>query len=649
MKRSTFLLVPTLLATALLAACGGGGSSYGMVQSNPPPTPPPPTPPPVSVEPCSQMTHTSDCVVAPNQSEPALMMSGGRTSNYALIKQGNGSLQLNDGMFVFAAGTQIQAGYLTLMEPATLDSDVSVALDSALIVYGTVTGNIDIHDGGGSYLYGSVTGNLTNSGFLTADAAREPVLYPQHIEGDFTQTSTGVLRVPIAADRTTMLEISGMARLAGMVQTIQAMDWDYSMYPLPTTPYTVSLLHADGGVSGEFDEWTSPGLFVTGALRYGPNDVFLDASAISAQSVMAGSGVADALTLDGAQRFDNLLAATGAAEGTFDRNALSPAQDRLLRSAAIVQRIDDVAQAVRTFDSLSGSGHIAAVDAYLQNALQAAPTIAAHLDATPRSAGGSWAAQPATFAVGGGTFRQQPTLGYDLQFANGTRLGSSVAWSDSTLDLARAGGVARSRAPQFNVYMHRDGTRGYATGVLGFARQQMDLERSIDLGGTTLPAHAQRDVDTTFGYLESGRTMAFGGGRITPFAAAHWSQARAGAFAEQGLTGFELTGGTSVHERFGADIGARWTRDWQRASGHWFRLDAGMRHRHLFQASDEAQVAYVGAPGWMFDLRSNPLDRDVQIWSLGLLGGRDSRWAWSLRLDSYAEDNAVSFGFGRDF
>jgi hypothetical protein len=115
------------------------------------------------------------------------------------------------------------------------------------------------------------------------------------------------------------------------------------------------------------------------------------------------------------------------------------------------------------------------------------------------------------------------------------------------------------------------------------------------------------------------------------------------------MTGFELVGGASVHERLGADIGARWTRDWQRPSGHWFRLDAGMRHRHLFQVSDDAQVAYVGAPGWRFDLYGNPLERDARIWSLGLLGGRDSRWAWSLRLDSYAQDNAVSFGFGRDF
>ena len=191
--------------------------------------------------------------------------------------------------------------------------------------------------------------------------------------------------------------------------------------------------------------------------------------------------------------------------------------------------------------------------------------------------------------------------------------------------------------------------RGFATGMVGFSRQAMDLERTIDLGGTAQLAHTRRDVDTTFGYLESGRTMAFGGGRITPFAAAHWSQARAGAFAEQGVTGFELVGDASMHQRFGGDIGARWTRDWNWMSGHWLRLDAGMRHRHLFQASDDAQVSYAGAPGRMFDLHGAPVDRDAQMYSLGLIGGRDARWAWSLRFDSYAEDRAASFAFGRGF
>jgi uncharacterized protein with beta-barrel porin domain len=430
---------------------------------------------------------------------------------------------------------------------------------------------------------------------------------------------------------------------------VQVVDWDYAYYPIPETPFSVHALHADGGVTGTFDEWSAPMLFVEGELRYEPNDVFFDATSVSAQSVMAEAGIRDSLTLDTAQRFDQLLQVTGAAKGTFDPRALSQAQDRLLRSAAIVQRIDNYAQALRTFDSLSGSGHVAAVDAYMQNALQAAPTIAAHIDATPRGANGAWSAQPATFAVGGGTFQQTPTLGYDLQLAGGTRVGSSVGWSESTLDLARAGGVAQSRAPQFNVYVHHAFARGYATGMMGFSRQAMDLERTIDLGGTAQLAHTRRDVDTAFGYLESGRTMAFGGGRITPFAAAHWSQARAGAFSEQGVTGFELVGDASMHQRVGSDIGARWTRDWNWMSGHWLRLDAGMRHRHLFQASDDAQVSYAGAPGWMFDLHGAPVDRDAQMYSLGLVGGRDARWAWSLRFDSYAEDRAMSFAFGRGF
>ncbi|MCC8362912.1 autotransporter domain-containing protein [Lysobacter sp. A6] len=644
MNRTKLSCVPTLLATALLAACGGGSSDYGMVRSNPPPPAPPP---PVSTEPCSG-TMTTDCTVAPTQAEPVLEMTDGRTSAHALIKQGDGTLSLGTGTFAFAGGTDVQAGGLVINYDAVLASNLAIAADSGVSVIGAIEGHVDVAENGNLYLYGTITGNVANAGFLSADTV-DGVAYPQRIEGDFVQTETGTLTVLISADRPVMLEVTGLAQLAGLVQMMQGIDWDYMGYPLPETPSAVPILHADGGVSGEFADWGSPGLFVEGALRYEPNDVFFDVTAVSAESVMAAAPVGDALTLEAARRFDGMLAATGAAKGTFDPRALSQAQDRLLRSAAIVQRIDDYAQAVRTFDSLSGHGHVAAVDAYMQNALQAAPTIAAHLDATPRGANGSWAAQPATFAVAGGTFQQKPTFGYDLQLANGTRVGSSVAWSEGTLDLARGGGVAQSRAPQFNVYVHHAGQRGYATGMMGFSRQAMDLERTIDLGGISQLAHTRRDVDTTFGYFESGRAMAFGGGRITPFAAAHWSQARAGAFAEQGVTGFELVGDASLHERLGGDIGARWTRDWGWNSGHWLRLDAGMRHRHLFQASDVAQVAYVGAPGWMFDLHGAPVDRDAQMYSFGLVGGRDARWAWSLRFDSYAEDNAMSFAFGRGF
>jgi uncharacterized protein with beta-barrel porin domain len=646
MKRLTLSCAPTLLATALLAACGGGGSDYGMVQSNPPPSNPPP-PPPVSAEPCSG-TMTTDCVVAPTQAEPALTMTDGRTSDHALVKQGDGTLSLESGTFAFSGGSRVEEGYLSLSGGATLRSHVDVAANAGLGNFGTIEGNVAVAEGAFAYLYGTVVGNVTNAGEVLADVPGDPA-YPQRIDGDYEQTSTGSLRVPINVEYGGLLGITGQARLAGMLEMVQISDWDYAPFPLPETPYALQVLHADGGVTGEFDDWSSPGLFVTGEVRYEPNDVFFDASAISAAAVMAAAPVGDALTLDTARRFDDMLKATGAWQGTFDPRALSQAQDRLLRSAAIVQRIDDYAQAVRTFDSLSGHGHVAAIDAYLQNALQAAPTVAAHIDATPRGARGAWAAQSATFAVAGGSFQQKPTLGYDLQLANGMRVGSSVAWSEGTLDLARTGGVAHSRAPQFNVYVHHAGPRGYATGMMGFSRQAMDLERTIDLGGFAQIAHTQRDVDTTFAYAESGRTMALGGGRFTPFAAAHWSQARAGAFAEQGVTGFELVGDASLHERFGGDIGVRWTREWNWMSGHWVRLDAGMRHRHLFQASDEARVSYVGAPGWMFDLHGAPVDRDAQAWSLGLLGGRDAKWAWSLRWDSFDQDNAMSLAFARGF
>jgi hypothetical protein len=51
----------------------------------------------------------------------------------------------------------------------------------------------------------------------------------------------------------------------------------------------------------------------------------------------------------------------------------------------------------------------------------------------------------------------------------------------------------------------------------------------------------------------------------------------------------------------------------------------------------------------MFELHGAPIERDAQAYSLGLFGGRDAKWAWSLRWDSFAKDSALSVAFARGF
>lgn len=649
----TLKTLPTILVLAisscLLAACGGGGNS-GMVRTEattPPPSPPPPPPPPPQPtgEACPAPV-TGDCTVDVTSATGTQDLTGGRQSDFGLVKTGDGQLTLirasNNSSppvvdYRFSGGTTIEGGTLRVASNASLHSDVVVQAAGYLELFGAMTGNAT--NDGGALLWDTVAGDVSNNGVLTPGSSIYGDVVPARVEGNFKQTSAGTLDAVIGATTGGFLSVTGRADIDGTLRLVAYTD-DFGPYPLPAAPLSLKVLHADGGVFGQFAQWTSPGLLIAGSVRYLANDVFFDASSISAAQAMAAARAGDAITLSAARDFD---AALGGSVGLaqLPGSSLTDPQRRFLASAAMIQRLQNYQQAIRTFDSLSGYGYLAAADALLQQAAMPAQSLVERADNShPGSAAGAWSARPMTLATG---FSEQRS-GFDLWLGDGLLMGGSVGWSNGDLKFDRSGGNARDRSPQWDFYVRRNvAGDSYVLGNIGYSQHDLNFDRQIDLGLAKRYAYAMRDLDVEHAWVESGREFRILQSRVTPFAALSYAAMHAAGFTEQGSTGFELAAQPSFHERTNVALGLRLGRIWGSDSGRWTQLNLSTGYLHLLSARDDAYAAFTGAPDNTFALAGTPRQRTTG-WLQMSLGTGGENWAWLLNYDREAQAEAASVG-----
>lgn len=624
------VLALCLAGALVLPACGGGGGGgYGgaNVRTTPPPDPPPPPPPPV-FDPASPPAFNSTGNVQ-------VTLVGGVGQNQANVSTA-GSLAISgDGMFSlsgsnrFDGGTTVTSGELFLV--GALFSDVSVQQDARFGLYdANVVGDVLM-----AGTFAPVFDDIGDDGFDYY------LSWGNDIWGDYTQTSTGTMEVALGVTKgvaAPLLDIHGVARLQGTL----AVDVD----PVYVTSIARSewILRASGGVIGEFDRWINTGpLFITGSLRYAPNDVFFDIARISAQAVMTGSPLADASTLSSAANLDRAFDAADGFAG-LPRDQLSASQRQFLSSAAAIQRIGDHAQAAATLDSLSGQAHATAQGMLLDRMAAPSTQLRTRLDRMrPGMPAGAWTQRgdagggvSASGSIGARYDIDGQASGFDQWLGNGWLLGSSVGWSDSRMQFERQGGDARAGMPMANVYLHHRGRDdAYFTGLAGYGRTRLTLDRPLDLAGAGhRHAHSERDVSLAYVHAEAGRAFGVGGGRLTPFASVAWSALRSEGFVEQGNSGFELVAQPSRETRVTGDAGMRYLRDWHFDSDGWMQLDLSAQYRHVFaRGGDPIHAAFVGAPIAGFQLDGLPFDDGHGVFGFGLAGGRHDAWRWFLQYD----------------
>jgi hypothetical protein len=575
-------------------------------------------------------------------------MTGGRQSDYALIKQGDGELALVDQAntsggpvadYRFSGGTTIEAGSIKVESSAGLHSDVDVQPDGQLALYGGLTGNVS--NNGSMLLFDTIAGDVVNAGTLTPGSSIYGDAVPAQVQGNFSQTPDGTLVAVIGATTGGFLSVTGRADIDGTLQLEQYADY-WGSYPLPATPVSLQVLHADGGVFGQFAQWTSPGLFVTGAVRYLPNDVYFDATAISAAEAMAAARAGDAITLGSAVHFDAALGGVGGLEG-MPPDSLTDSRRRFLASAGAIQRLQDWDQAARTFDSLSGYGYAAAADALLQQAsMPAADLMSRMASMHTGSKLGAWSGQATTLASGTGAFNIE-RAGFDQWLGDGLVLGSSVGWSDGSLRFERMGANTRDRSPQWDVYVQRFGAGDtYLFGDFGYSSHRLDSGRSIDLGIGRFAVRATNNFDLLRTYLEGGRSFRVGAGQVSLFGALSYAELRGAGFVEQGGTGFEFIAQPSSHQRTSATAGLRLGQEW-RTSDRSTTLNLAAGYSQLLSAQDNARAAFTGAPDVTFALAAAPM-RWGSSWMQLSLGTGNERWNLQVNYERQAGNQGLSFG-----
>ena len=613
-----------------------------MVRSSSPPVNPSPaqSPPATGFNPCPAPT-TSDCIVTlsngARENLPAVQ------SNSALIvRAGTGQLGMVDNSYRFNGGTRVESGELGVgtgknagNSGTVLESDVYVLPSALLTVVGRVQG--DVLSEGSINLWGEINGSVSNVGALLVSAAvygNAPT-----IRDGFFQSSTGTLifeLAPAGWDSPAPLLVIGEARLDGTLRLSQYTD-AWGPYPLPANG-SQHILHANGGVFGTFAQWTSPGLFIEGGLRYGSNDVWFDLTRISVATAMAANGIDGALTLASAGNLDRALAV---ADGLTASPSMT--QQRFLQSASQLLWMSDPRQARMSLDSLAGSAHADAMHNTQRGAL--APAVGQRL-ATMRlgSDAGTWSRIGADGTV----------AGFDQWLSPRLLVGASAAeGADTSVDAL--GGQARRLSPQTAMYLRWFGDDGwYAGGNAGYAQHALTLDRPIDLGrGGRWNAHSQRGLGVAGLDAELGRNLSLAGGVLAPYATLSTNVVRSERALEQGSTGFELALQATTQAQLGAGLGLRYGRDWRLGETGWLRLDVDARYqRQLARGGDPLRAAFIGVPDLWFDVPGNA-DATSGWLDLGLRGGIGRGWNWSFAhtrpLAGGHADHAWQLGLQRRF
>ncbi len=668
-----------------LAGCAGGGT-----RSVPPTITQ--TPPPAEQTVWCLPPYTGDCLV-----KQQLTWTGGRDSPFALRVHlpYDFSLSLGDGTspgdrYVFAGGTFVDyGGYVWVAPFNTLVSNVVVEVGSSIQVDGNVEGNILIQPSAGrdpgyaTHLNpGShVQGNLDNSGFvilsgqLTGDVANsgelwfaggvdgdvantgrmqvDGIVHPDPgypiINGDFSQAAGGTFAFMLAPGgagfQAAPLQVSGEAHLDGTLQLGLYSD-DFGPYPLPALA-SYDVIHAAGGVFGQFTSWEAPGLFVEGNARYGTNDVWFDLNRISVQAVMAAG--ADATTLASAGNLDRAL---GSADGFAQAppSALTEAQRRFLRSAASILYQRDFDQATRSLDSIDGHAYSRAGGALQLRAASTARQLDARLSRASYDANSTAWSQD--FVDGDFAGRGS---GYEQWLNPHLLVGDMFVQDNNSLPFGRLGGQATGDSHAAGVYAHYRGEGWHASGLLGAERATLQLQRPIELGAAGQHvATSRRLLDQVFAHGEIGRDLPLAGGRLVPYAALDASLVRGDAFSEAGDSGLELVAGPSRQAQLSGAMGARYAYEWTPwtfgGAPLQFEVDATFQ-RALADASDPSRARFAGVPDTWFDLPGQDNQNGGAL-RMGLRGGFGQRTTWWLDYargqGGLAEDGAWHVGLRYD-
>lgn len=526
-------------------------------------------------------------------------------------------------------GADNAGGILRLTGDNTYKGDTRITANS-LYVDGSIAGNATVSGSGTLAGNGRIGGNVSNTGIVATTAEGGLT-----VAGNYTQGSDGLLSVTLSNPFT----VEGSATLDGTLRV-----------GLPSSTYIVeaqeTLLHSNQGISGSFAA-TDLGLFLTGNLTYGANDVTGAFSRVNTVEAVANSGLQGAALL---QTAANVESALQVADRWVGADSTTEQQSALLAKAAAFQQLASASAAAASLDSLSGQAH-ASSNAILFNSLDYQNQLLNNrLDQLGNGKNyGLWIETGKLR----GDLNQSGYLGssYDINLtAIGTDsdfdtpgLRAGIAYTNSRIkaEYAGSGGSSENELHGVMTYArYQLSPEWYVQGNLSYQRGRDKLQRSILLDDVQAVSSSTTS-DGWQGLLKTGYALALNDVfSVQPYAGVKYSYLSTGGFTDSGSE-FGLTGEGNDYSRTvgltGINLSAR--QQWHR--GWWSALSVNGEYQHAFTNPSldvTARWSGLGREGERLDIPGMRLDKDAQWAGVRLDVGKAADARIFLRADKHFAD-----------
>ena len=431
-------------------------------------------------------------------------------------KAGGGALELTGDSSGFSGATTVTAG--TLIVNGALGGAVDVQSGARLQGSGTV-GSTTIQSGA-TIAPGNSIGTLTVSGNIT-----------------FATGSTYEVEVSPDGSRSDLIRASGSAQLNGGSVVQIGEDGNYRA----NQRYTI--LTADQGVRGRFDDVSSHYLFLDPALEYDTTSVILTLLRNDLQFAAVGQTRNQIQTAFGLESLGDTSevwhAVTQLRDGAEARRAYDSLSGEIHASAktALIESSQSVRSAVSdrirsAFDGI-GAPHIATL-AYAsgKGAVSAAPAESFALWARGF---GSWGQ---TRGDGNAASLTRSTnglvAGFDIAAVQDGRIGITAGYSRSTFEVARR--MSRGEADNYHVGLYAGARfdRFRLSGGLTYAWHDLSTRRTVSFPGFGEILKSDYDARSIQAFGEVAYRLDLGRTAFEPFAGLAHINLRSDRFAETG-------------------------------------------------------------------------------------------------------------------
>tara|TARA_R110000824_G_scaffold118960_16_gene272436 strand:+ start:20477 stop:23596 length:3120 start_codon:yes stop_codon:yes gene_type:complete len=526
------------------------------------------------------------------------------------IDRGDDTEYTLDGeQFLNFETTNVLSGIVTLDGDYTSSTLVRVFEDASFVGNGGVT-----------------TTTFRNEGRLAMGTATTTSTFD--VTGNFVSEADSVYVVKLDDTSSDLVSVSGTATLNGGTVEVYHLSG--------ITAHTYTILEADGGVSGTFDDLDlSP--FVTASLGYGnANAVTLTIDPLA--DTLNGSAIADALSN---ARNDLGLSLLSSGEIGDALNDLAPigsgnaAGGGVATSLAFTQQTSDhIASVQSSMMAEQGGSRLAMFG------LSAGDEIGGQNGGLWMRGFGLTGSLDASAAGNDGLSYDGAgaELGYDFRLGETSLLGMSAGYARIANDMDRAG--AESDVDSYMVGLYGAAMLGAMdlSGQLAYVHNEYSQYRLITFAGLT--ASADYEGSTFSANAELGRTFQSGNIALRPSLAIDAMRLKVDGYSETGAPGFNLTSAgksdTLVRSKLG--ISARFGQGKVVPS-------LGLYWGHDIEQPDSVlNYAFAGLANSAFSISGNTPDRDAALINAGLDMQAGDGMTLSLAGTADLRDNADALG-----